>query len=343
MYPGPWGYILRHLGDQVHLITPPASIQREAHTIVDAWASSEHGIKLLQSSTDPEKHPVLPDPDGRSFVTYRENMIIHSWPALVGPHNIFEKRCIIIIARVMELPQREIRQAYAASKDISNLRRFADGMSFDDELLAIMWRAYHIDLLVRGRYHDETALLQSGQVMHHPCREPILRRLSGSRTGYRVTNSDRAFASVLLAGALAERTPQKRMDLWLENVLAARKAAQCGEFHLAGHENDEAARRAAAQQARKLGLRTHAELYDDITDAAIAAGTGLLTSFILSGWVDVAIAVAMYASAKAQNLGSTAGKLTFERRRRLETLASSDAGRVEREWSSTNPADLRHN
>jgi hypothetical protein len=81
-----------------------------------------------------------------------------------------------------------------------------------------------------------------------------------------------------------------------------------------------------------LGIRTHARMLDEIADVTVAGGLGYLTSFVLTRWVDAAIAAGTYVAAKSQALGTRAGHWTFERSRRLERLAASSPGRVEREW-----------
>jgi hypothetical protein len=333
LYPGPWGYIQRRLSDQVQLVAPPARTQWAARKVVDNWAISDDGARLLRRSVEPSYYNSKGYESQRSFVVYQKNMVVHTWPFLVGPHDIFERRSIRAISRVIGVSQRELGQAYKASKYERNLARFADDPSSDSELFAIVWRAYLVDLLIRGRYHDEAARMQGGQVLHHPARSPILKQLSGSQTRYGVTNTDQAFSNILLAGALGERTQQRRIDLWLENVFKARRAAQDGKLDLVEQEDNKTAERIAVKRAMELGLRTHARLLDDLTDAVIATGTGVLTSFVLSGWADVGIAVGMYAAAKSEELGSRVGRLAFERRKRLEAFASSSGGRVEREWS----------
>ena len=336
LYPGPWGDIQRKLSDQVQLIIPSKCIQREARGIVSDWALSEDGIRLLKESVDPAYYHSRGREAQRSSQCYQENMVVHSWPELVGPHEIFERRNIPAISHVTGASQRELNQAHKASKDSRILRGFASDLYLDNELFMIIWRAYLVDLLIRARYHDEVARMQGGQVLHHPARSPILKQLTGSRTRYYVTNTDRAFANILLAGALAERTQEKRIDLWLENVFKARKAAQCGNLDLVTQEDETAAECIAAERAMDLGLRTHARMFDAVTDATIAGGMWALTSFCISKWVvvDGATAVGMYVAAKSKDLGSRVGNLAFERRGRLEHFASSSAGRVEREWSS---------
>jgi hypothetical protein len=343
-YPGPWGYIQSQLADQTYFLKPTAEVQRDARDVVNDWARSDHGVRLLKKSIDPSYYSSMHQGSQRSFICYQENMIVHTWPALVGPHDIFEARNIRTISRVTDVPQKELGEAYKASKDIQNLRRFAANPSLDDDLLAVIWRAYLVDLLIRGRYHDEAARLESartqgvrhgqgGLVLHHPARDPVLRKLSGSKTRYEVTNTDRAFSNILLSGALAERNQQRRLDLWLENIFTARKAARAGKLDLMPQDNDSVAERVAAEQAKYLGIRTHARMFDEIVDATLSAGLGYLTSFVLAGWVDVAIAAGTYVAAKKQDLGTRAGRLTFEHPKRLERLASSSPGRVEREWS----------
>ncbi len=272
LYPGLWGYVQQHLSDQVQLIAPPNHVQRQAHVITDSWAVSDEGVKHLRRSIAPAYYQSKSPEVQRSFARYQENMMVHTWPALVGPHEIFDKHNIRAISPVIEVSQRELIQVHRLSKDPRILRRFAGAPSYDDEFFGILWKAYLVDLLVRGRYHDGAARLQGGQVLHHPARGAILRRLSGTSTKYSLTSTDRALSNVILAGALAERTQQRRMDLWLEGVLKARKAAQYGLLDFKGNVDEKAADRAAAEKAKELGIRTHARLYDDVTDASIARG-----------------------------------------------------------------------
>jgi hypothetical protein len=189
LYPGLWGYIQRHLSDQVQLAAPSIQTQSQAHAITDNWAVSDEGVRLLRRSIAPAYYQAKSPYDRRSFARYQENMTVHTWPVLVGPHEIFEKHNIRAISRVLEISQRELQQVHRSSKDARMLRRFAGAHSLDDELFAILWNAYLVDLLIRGRYHDEAARLKGGQILHHPARGPILRRLSGNSTEYDVTST----------------------------------------------------------------------------------------------------------------------------------------------------------
>jgi hypothetical protein len=343
-YPGFWGHIQEKLIDQTDFLVPPQDIQRAARRIVNDWAFTSDGARLLRECIDSTRYDSKDEQTRESFIRYQESMIVHTWPALVGPHEIFETRNIPAISHATGISKAELTQAHKASKDGRNLRRFADDPSFDNELLVIVWRAFLGDLLIRGRYHDEAARMQAartrdgapgrgGQVLHHPARNPVLSQLPGSQTRYRVTNTDRAFANILLAGALAESTQSRRIDLWLENVLTARRSAVRRGLDFRSQDDDQVAERVAAEQARSLGIRTHARMLDEIADVTVAAGLGYLTSFVLTGWPDVAIGSGAYLGSKSKAIGTRIGTWTFERHRRLERLASSSPGRVEREWS----------
>ena len=172
------------------------------------------GVRLLRRSIDPSYYSSRDEQSRRSFDRYQESMTVYTWPALAGPHDIFERRNIRAISHVTGVTQREMTKVYNESKNIRNLRRFASNPSPDDELFARTWHAYLIDLLIRGRYHDEVARMEAarlrggqhsrgGLVLHHPARNPVLRQLPGGQTRYEVTNTDRAFSNILLAGALA--------------------------------------------------------------------------------------------------------------------------------------------
>jgi hypothetical protein len=343
LYPGPWGYIPRQLADQTHFVVPSQDVQRAARKNVNDWALSGDGLRLLRQSIEFSYYDSKDERTRESFIRYLENMVVHTWPALVGPHEIFETRNIRVISRVTGVSQAELMRAHKASKEKSNLRRFASNLSFDDDLLVVIWRAYLVDLLIRGRYHDEAASMQAaritygldgkgGIILHHPARNPVLRPLSGARNSFKVTNTDRAFANILLSGALAERTQRRRIDLWLEGVLTARRAAQNQKLDFVAQDDDRDAERVAAKQAKSLGIRTHASLFDQIMDLTVAGGLAYLTSFVLVGWADVAIGAGTYIAGKSQDVGTRMGRWAFEHPGRLERLASSGPGRVEREW-----------
>src|SRR5258708_2305193 len=102
-YPGMWGYIQLHLIDQVQLVAPPIHVQRQAHAITDSWAVSDAGVLHLRRSIAPAYYQSKPPEDQSSFTRYQENMVVHTWPALVGPHEIFEKHNIRSISRVIEV------------------------------------------------------------------------------------------------------------------------------------------------------------------------------------------------------------------------------------------------
>src|SRR5690349_5036716 len=161
LYPGPWGYIQSHLADQTNFIKPPLDVQRRALRTVNEWALSDDGIRLLKRSIDSSYYIAKDEQSQRSFARYQENMVVHTWPFLVGPHDIFEARNIRVISRVTGVTQNELKKVYRESKDIRNLHRFANNMSPDDELFMLTWHAYLIDLLFRGRYHDEAARLEA--------------------------------------------------------------------------------------------------------------------------------------------------------------------------------------
>ncbi len=83
LYPGPWGYIQSHLADQTNFLKPPLDVQKEARRVVDEWALSDGGVRLLKRSIDPSYYSSKDEQSQRSFVSYQENMVVHTWPNAV--------------------------------------------------------------------------------------------------------------------------------------------------------------------------------------------------------------------------------------------------------------------
>lgn len=79
--------------------------------------------------------------------------------------------------------------------------------------------------------------------------------------------------------------------------------------------------------ARKAGVRAHSRLIDDAVDLLVAAGVGVLTSFVVNGWPDMIATLGAYAGSHREKLGARLAEQALDNGRRLRRLAETP-GRV---------------
>nr|MDT0662448.1 hypothetical protein [Micromonospora sp. DSM 115978] len=234
------------------------------------------------------------------------------------------------LAAMLEVTDRELVRAWEQSHDLASLDPGSD-------LYAVVSRAHVLSILLRGRYHDLVAQRAGIQVLHHPVRAPMLPELpeaDAMAVPYNLTNSERFMAQLLWASGFAERSPERRIMLWAENVRLVRTAVLAEMIDLPDRTSETRALDNAVDAARKVGVRTHSRLIDEAVDVLVATGVGALSSFVVNGWPDMLIALASYAGSKNRQLGSRAGRQAFEGRRRLKHLAEMP-GRVAGRFQAT--------
>lgn len=164
--------------------------------------------------------------------------------------------------------------------------------------------AYVVSALIRGRYHDYVARKSGQQIMHHPLRRGVLPTARGSHQEFPVANTERYFASIVLAAAFSQRR-KLRVASWTDSVLSARRAMDAEELDLRPKEEENVALETAVRVAKQLDIRAHSSVLDRALETTAALGIGALTSFWLEGWVGFAVSAGVIASSAA---GKEAGQ-----------------------------------
>ncbi|MEV6349436.1 hypothetical protein [Actinoplanes sp. NPDC051851] len=227
------------------------------------------------------------------------------------------------LCAVLQVSDQELEQAWQHSTEAAVLGP-------DSDLYALVSRAHLLCILLRGRYHDLVARSAGIQVMHHPVRAPMLPDLPETNNPpvpYELTNSERFMAQLLWASGFTERNVDRRIRLWADNVRLVRVGVLTETIDLPHRTSETRALDTAVDAARNVGVRTHARLIDDGIDLLVAAGFGVLTSFVVNGWPDMIATLAAYAGSHREKLGTSVAKQALDNNRRLRQLAETP-GRV---------------
>jgi hypothetical protein len=195
------------------------------------------------------------------------------------------------LAAVLEVSETNLCRVWQQSNDATSLRPA-------DEIFDLVRSAHVLSILLRGRYHDLVAQEMGMQVLHHPVRAPVLPDLAevgAAPVLYEVTNTERVMAHLLWASGFAERGHSGLIRLWAENVRLVRMAVLAETVDLPQRASADRAVDTAVDAARRAGVRTHSKLFEHSIDLAVAMGLGVLSSFVVNGWSDMAITAGAYA------------------------------------------------
>ena len=184
---------------------------------------------------------------------------------------------------MLDIQPGEVLRVQSLSSDARFIAALAARRPESDDFRLIR-DAYVVSSLLRGRYHDYAAENSQMQILAHPVREPIYRPLrSASRIPIQISNTQRYLANITVAAAFGERSHETRVaSVGVENVLRLRRGRD--QINLAQKDRDETARDTAVEAARKVGVRVHSRLLENVLDAGIGLGSAALTSFALVPW-----------------------------------------------------------
>jgi hypothetical protein len=243
---------------------------------------------------------------------------------------LFDLSLRMPLSAVLEVSDRELVRAWEHSSEAASL-------GTESDLYVLVSRAHVLSILLRGRYHDLIARSAGIQVMHHPVRVPVLPELSEADrppVPYELTNSERFMAQLLWTSGFAERDVDRRIRLWSDNVRHVRTAILTETIDLPHRTSETRAIDTAVDAARKAGVRAHPRLIDDAVDLLLAAGVGVLTSFVVNGWPDMVTTLASYVGSRKEQLGARVAKQVLDSNRRLKNMAEMP-GRVTGQFELT--------
>ncbi|MGD0578871.1 MAG: hypothetical protein ABSC08_08075 [Bryobacteraceae bacterium] len=239
---------------------------------------------------------------------------------------LFDREFATQLARVLDIQPHEVVKIWSLASDPRFVATLAARRPDSDDFRLIR-DAFVVSSLLRGRYHDYAAEISKTQLLSHPVRESVYRRPgSGSRIQIQVSNTERYLANIVVAAAFGETSHERRVALWVENVLKLRRGRD--QVNLAQKDRDETARDTAIEAARKFEVRAHSRLLENVLDVGIGLGSAALTSFALLPWESMIIGSAISAFSVQKKLGERVMAATMSTGR-LNQLSKLVPGRVE--------------
>jgi hypothetical protein len=327
---GPYEVLTTLLSSFVRKASVPATVRQKALRQTQAWV--QRNPAEIQSA-----YRAL-GADRTNFDPWLESFVTHDWvehSARLG--GLFDSAFIPELSRVLEVPTTDLLRAHEESRGLAHLPDHAEHRGSND-LSRLICDAFVVSSLLRGRYHENAALLAQLQLHGHPFRRSIqVPAPSGQATTVEVANTARAIATIVLMGAYTERGLDARIRLWAENVRCVREAVAAERIELGSRRGSHAAQEAAVAAAKVAGVRVHPRILERGIDAVIGVGAAVLSSFVLVGWEAVAASVAVSAASTEATLGQHIARRVASGPWRLRTLVNATPGRLDGSWSIPSP------
>jgi len=323
---GPYEKLMLIFSDLITHSQPNKQIQSRALTNTLRW--TDRNIGKIQVIFEKLKNDQL------NFSKWLDWSITQAWEehsTRLG--GLFNESFIPQIARILDVPINYLRDVHRLSCDLNTVRFFAIQKPVNNDEFKIMSDAYVLSALIRGRYHDHVARESELQILHYPIRQPLLPDLNRTKIQeFHVSNTEQYLSNIILAGAFAEQKYEKRIALWGESILKARKGVYSGIIDLRPKDYDSVAIGQAVNAAKRLDIRTYPKWIETTIDASIAIGSGVLTTFVLKGWERFLATPVEFVLSKKFDVGKSGARILLSTEKRLHDLARSEAGRIEQRW-----------
>lgn len=178
----------------------------------------------------------------------------------------------IWLASLLGVSETSIAEAHRQSCSVNVVKQWSKGKGGDIAELA--GQAYLASTLLRGKYHEYVARANNLQLVAHPFRNSIASRTSTPRP-IPAPNSEQLFTKILIGSALLEPTADRRVTLWIDNIIRAREAIASKAICLPNTIQASDAEHHAVTAARRISLPGSAVWHRDILNWAIVANFAL--------------------------------------------------------------------
>jgi hypothetical protein len=327
-----YGQLVHRLADKVQIFKITPETQAVALRRTKRWSHNRSGqiydtLQQLYAGTY-SRHGEDYSPFLEWLTNFFEHNAIEHSLRLKG---VFNRTLIPELSTILEVPRPDLEKVWAMSCDMEYLRRTQMLNRESREDIRIMWDACAVAAMLRGRYHDGIAELSDVQVVHHPVRSPMLKRLNEkSGTLYQATDAQQIFASIALNSALREKDIDSRVAAWVETIGTTRSMLAGGHLDLGQKPTLESAERAAVEAARKVGVAAHNKIVTEALEFLAVLSVGAATSFTLTPWEGFAAAAAMAGATRVPQVQRLIESPQRASRRKLRQLASAPPGRLTR-------------
>ncbi len=230
-----------------------------------------------------------------------------------------------IVAEVLDVPTKDVTCALSSSGDARLVARLARERPNNEQFQTIR-DAYLISTLLRGRYYEHRAELTNRQVLSHPIRAAVRKRVPKSNImAVDVSNTEVFLSNIVLAGAYSERSHEARAEQWARGVMSLRTA--CTQFNLEP-KPDEVAIEVAIDAAKKAqiapGYKKIKRIIDWTLDLGLA-GFGLQFGGFGGAAAGLVVSRVIGESAASERTA----KAFTSRRGYLRRLATLGPGRID--------------
>jgi|HubBroStandDraft_4_1064222.scaffolds.fasta_scaffold26930_2 hypothetical protein len=252
--------------------------------------------------------------------------------------SLFQAEYMTVMSHVLDCSRPDLERLQQKSRDKMAVRAWAK-LDHPTEELQLVTSAWLLAGLIRGKYHEFFARNNDLQLISHPFRAVIERKLKISTTKI-VLNSEQALTKAIIGSALEETTEKRRVLTWIENVSKARKGIAHGAVWLPEAVSIDEAEKFGASAAKKLGIAPARARVSRVCDWAIAIGVSAVVSIYVAPWAgSLAFAAKAlvgptltqaYRDKFGESFGERVVKSTLSTERRFRSLIRKVPGRIER-------------
>lgn len=335
-------YLLMH--DHIQVIPPPGSYAG-AHGFYQQVVSR---FPWLESKTT---HKDIAERNTKNWLTRYPNALASAWnEAQTDPNfpewarlqrelfwpdhsrtfgGLFNEEFIPYIFGLMGCSEKELRKVHSLTKEVNCVRHWSKG-ELNSEEAQLAERAWLLASMVRGKYHEYFARAGKLQLISHPYKKYAWLKLKPGPS-LPLLNSEEYFLRMIIGSALLERSPDRRVKVWVDNIAKARQAITLAKITLPQTALDSDAEWHAVSAAKKIGMPSSPAIVRRTLDITVAVGLGLLIGITLSPWASPLGPLAQQAHRhfRDASIGDDLAKLALSTRRRFLKLASSVPGRIE--------------
>lgn len=244
--------------------------------------------------------------------------------------SLFENTFFRQISDVINAPKSELERIHSLCSDQKFLLSLVKTQKNTTDF-TLARNAFIVSTIFRGQYYKLIAKQTNRQILTNPIRD-IKQNSTLNQNSIKidVSNFERYMANIVLSSAFAEKSPNKRVALWVENISKMRNSR--GRIMLNNRITDEIARDDAIHEAKRFGIRVHSKLVENGLDATINLGCNIMTTFFLSPFGIIAplagltISGAMYVATKRWNIGEKIAETITLNTTNLRSISQSAPG-----------------
>ncbi len=281
----------------------------------------------IKNSTEEAKKAFFTAKTQDCYESWLEWAIQNAWERDSERINgLFNFEMIEELALTLDCDKQTMYRVWKITQNLERLRLWKQKQEGEDFKIAC--EAYVASAVFRGRYHDELAKSMKWQVTHHPIRDFALIQPTGTNNiAIPLTRPFTYFCNIIINGAMKESNSKSKIALWTENMKHAQGDQKIMTSLFEPEDDIDISRKKAINAAQALKLRLYPK-WLDLMDIPLALAVTGLTSFVLTGWADLSLALPFAITRPVHRITEK----TALREKNLQKLSTLPAGRITQEW-----------